>query len=171
MSIERLIVKIDDIENSNGKTLNIDFENYLEGIESKEPFYAELVAISMGDFIKLSGHIQGVVTLKCDLCLSDFDYEIDIDIDEMFAKKALIDEYGAEIELKDGQFVTDLNGAKEMDISDILYQSVILDFPNKKVCGINCKGGDIFIRDENEPKEEIDPRLSIFKDIKIKKNS
>ncbi len=75
------------------------------------------------------------------MCLEEFGYKIDLDIDELFAKNALKDAYGQETELKEEQFVTDLNGSDSVDIYDLLYQSVILDFPNKKVCGINCKGG------------------------------
>ena len=83
----------------------------------------------------------------------------------MYAKNALLDDYGQEFELKDGQFVTDLNGAEEIDIYDLLYQSVILNLPNKKVCGINCNG-DKFLKEENLS----DPRLDVFKNIKINEN-
>ena len=80
----------------------------------------------------------------------------------MFAKRALLDDYGQETELKDGQFVTDLNGEDKIDIYDLLYQSVILNLPNKKVCGINCSG-DKFLKEENLS----DPRMDVFKNIKI----
>ena len=78
-----------------------------------------------------------------------------------------IPEEGQEFEIKDGQFVTDLNGEKEIDIYDLLYQSVILELPNKKVCGINCKGRE-FLSEQ----ETTDPRLDVFKNIQINpKNS
>jgi uncharacterized metal-binding protein YceD (DUF177 family) len=82
----------------------------------------------------------------------------------MYAKNSLLDEYGQETELKNGQFVTDLNGENEIDIYDLLYQSVILNLPNKKVCGINCKGNK-FLKEENLS----DPRLDVFKNIQIRK--
>ena len=83
----------------------------------------------------------------------------------MFAKNALQEEYGQETEIKDGDFITDLNGAENIDIYDLLYQSVILNLPNKKVCGINCNG-DKFLKEENLS----DPRLDVFKNIKINEN-
>ena len=61
---------------------------------------------------------------------------------------------------------TDLNGADEIDIYDLLYQSVILQLPNKQVCGINCKGGK-FLRDDE--KFIPDERMAVFKTIKIEK--
>ncbi len=160
-------VNIDDIENAKRKILQLHFEDYISEIKSKEPFVADLEIVSLGDFIKVSGQIMGIAVLQCDLCLEEFEYDLEVAIDELFAKNSLLEEYSQETELKDGQFVTDLKGALDIDIYDLLYQSVILDFPNKKVCGINCKGGDIFIRDEGFSPEEPDPRLAVFKNIKI----
>ena len=92
--------------------------------------------------------------------------DLDIEIDETFAKYSLQDEYSSEFELQAGQFVTDLNGEKEIDIYDLLYQSVILALPNKKVCGINCNE-DMFMSDENY--HEHDSRMDIFKNIQIER--
>lgn len=159
-------INIQDLENSPNKTLQINFEEYISEVKTKEPIKAELSATSLGEFIEITGNIQGVALLECDLCLEEFEYKIDIEIDELFAKNALKDAYGQETELKEEQFVTDLNGSDSIDIYDLLYQSVILDFPNKKVCGIKCKGGDIFIRDEN-PQPQTDERMAVFKNIKV----
>ncbi len=157
-------VSIEDIENSKDKTLNCKFENEIEGINSKGPIKADLTLKSLGDFIEVEGKVNGTVILECDLCLKEFEYDLAFDIDEMFAKYALMDEYGQETELKEGQFITDLNGEDKIDIYDLLYQSVILNLPNKKVCGINCNG-DKFLKEENLS----DPRLDVFKNIQIDK--
>lgn len=162
------IIKVEDIENAKNGQLEIEFEEFIDGINSKEPIKASLTVASLGEFIEIKGNVSGIAILECDLCLEKFEYKIDFELDELFAKNALLEEYGLETELKEGQFVTDLKGSDSIDICDLLYQSVILDFPNKKVCGINCKGGDIFIRDEGDPQEQ-DPRLAVFKDINIKK--
>lgn len=166
--MNNFIIDIDDIETSPGKSLQIDFEDFLDGIISEEPITANLKISSLGDFIEINGNIKGRVILDCDLCLEKFEYELNIEVNELFAKNKLMEEYGQETEIKEGQFITDLEGSSEIDICDLLYQSVILDFPNKKVCGINCKGGDIFIREENPPQKEIDPRMAVFKDIQFK---
>lgn len=170
MSKEKFYIKIEDIENAPDKRLQINFEDFIEGINTKRPIEASLEADSVGEFIKVAGHVSGTAILDCDLCLNEFDYEINFDIDELFAKNALMEEYGAETELKEGQFVTDLKGKQELDIYDLLYQSVILDFPNKKVCGINCKGSN-FEKDKNLIQNEVDPRLEVFKNIKVEKET
>src|SRR5574344_1164193 len=146
------ILSIEDLENADDKTLYCTFDEKIEGVDCITPIHATLCAKSLGEFIRISAHVSGKVMLECD-------------IDELYSKSSLIGDYedsGQEFEIKEGQFVTDLNGQKEIDIYDLLYQSVILSFPNKKVCGINCKGRE-FLSEENIP----DPRLDIFKDIQI----
>lgn len=159
-------ILIDDIENAPNKCLDIDFDEVIEDIPSKEPVKAHLKIKSLGDFIEITGNVKANLTLECDLCLKEFEYKLNEEIDEMFAKKALQEEYGQETEIKDGQFVTDLEGKNEIDIYDLLYQSVILNIPNKKVCGINCNKG-VFQTDEEFVEE--DPRMEVFKHIKLDK--
>ena len=164
------ILSLEDLENSENKTLYFTFDEKIEGIDCVTPIHAEMCAKSLGDFVQITGHVTGVVNLECDLCLEKFEHNLDFDIEELYSKHSLIGEYeesGQEYEIKDGQFVTDLNGEKEVDIYDLLYQSVILSFPNKKVCGINCKGKE-FLSEEKVP----DPRLEVFNNIHINpKNS
>jgi len=159
------ILSIEDLENAENKTLYFTFDDKIEGIDCVTPIHAELCAKSLEDYVEISGHISGIVTLECDLCLEKFDHELNFDIDELFAKDSLLGDYedsGQEFEIKDGQFVTDLNGEDEINIYDLLYQSVILNLPNKKVCGINCKGREFLSEQEIS-----DPRLEIFKNIQI----
>ena len=159
-------ISIEDLENAQNKTLSCKFEEMIDGIDAISPISADLTFKSLGDFVEVKGNVKGIVKLECDLCLKEFEYNLDFEIDELYAKRALIegsDESGQEIEIKDGQFVTDLNGADEIDIYDLLYQSVILNLPNRKVCGINCKGEDKFMQEENLS----DPRMDVFKNIKI----
>ncbi len=156
------IISIKDLENTESKQVSLKFHDYVDGLELAAPLDANLVVKSLGDFVEIKGNVKGIVKLVCDFCLKDFDYELDFDIDEMFAKSSLLDSYGQEIELKADQFVTDLCGEDEIDICDLLYQSVILNIPNQKVCGINCNRGTF-------PSEEevADPRLEVFKNLDI----
>ena len=160
------IVTIDEIENSDNKTLNYTFDDMIEGIDSEGTITSKLEIKSLGEFIEVSGNVKGILNLECDLCLNKFKYNLEFDIDEMFAKYALQDEYGKETELKDGQFMTDLNGTNEIDIYDLLYQSVILNLPNRKVCGINCNRDNFFVEEEIS-----DSRMAVFKNIQIQPKS
>jgi uncharacterized metal-binding protein YceD (DUF177 family) len=163
MNKEDFIINIEDIESEQNKTVLFEFEEQISEINSKGPIKASLEIVSLGDYIQIQGEVTGSVMLECDLCLKEYEQEIDFEINELFVKNSMLDEYGSETELKDGQFVTDLYGSKDIDLYDLLYQSVILDLPNKKVCGINCNEGNFKL--END--DEIDPRLAVFKDIKV----
>ncbi len=129
------ILLLEDLENAENKTLCCTFDEEVEGIDCVGPIHADLTARSLGDFVQITGHVFGTVRLECDLCLEKFEHKLDFDIDELYSKCSLFGDYkesGLEFEIKDGQFVTDLEGQKEIDIYDLLYQSVILSFPNKK---------------------------------------
>lgn len=155
-------LSIDDIEDEGN--LEFDFDDDINELENCH-ISAELEFRAMGEFIEARGHAEGKITLECDRCLNKFDYDLDFDIDETFAKKSLLNEYGQDVELSNGQFVTDLDGAEEIDVYDLLYQSVILALPNKKVCGINCNEGLFVSDDEIKPH---DSRMDVFKNIRIK---
>ncbi len=157
-------VLIEDIERESDKILHYEFDEFMEefGCNIK----ADLEFESLGEYIKVIGDAQGKIKLTCDRCLTEYEYDLDIDIEETYAKHSLQDEYGAELELSGGQFITDLNGEKEIDVYDLLYQSVILALPNKKVCGINCNEG-MFVSDENM--QIHDERMDVFKNIKIER--
>lgn len=154
-------VSVDDIELEG--SLDYKFEGEINELEDCK-IKADLVFKSMGDFIHAKGKVQGSIKLECDRCLNKFTYDLNFDIDETFAKRTLRNEYSPEMELTSGEFITDLNGEDEIDVYDLLYQSVILSLPNKKVCGINCNEG--FFVSEDEYKNH-DSRMDIFKNIQI----
>ncbi len=156
-------ISIEDIENAKDGILEYSFENLIKEINSEGPIKADLILKNLGEFVEVSGNVKGILNLECDLCLKEYKYNFEFSIDEIFAKRALMEDYGQETEIKEGQFVTDLNGADKIDIYDLLYQSVILNIPNKKVCGINCS------RDNFQKEEDLtDPRMDVFKNIQIK---
>ena len=157
-------ILIEDIEKEPNKILHYEFDEFMEEFNAK--IQADLEFKSLGEFIEVSGEAIGKLQLVCDRCLSNFDYDLDIEIEETYAKHALQDEYSQEFELQRGQFITDLNGEKEINVYDLLYQSVILQLPNKKVCGINCNEG-MFVSDEDMKIH--DDRMDVFKNIEIKR--
>ena len=156
-------ISIVDIEDE--EIFEFDFDDDIKELENCH-VSAELEFRAMGEFIEARGHIEGKITLECDRCLNKFVHKLDFDIDETFAKNSLLDEYGQEVELSNGQFVTDLEGAEEIDVYDLLYQSVILALPNKKVCGINCNEGLFVSVDNIKPH---DSRMDVFKNITVKR--
>ena len=160
-------INVSEIENKESKSQNIKFSEIFEEFNSEIPVNADLNAEIIGDLIKIKGKIQAVLKLTCDVCLKEFTKEINIDVEEYYNKYSLNDSDSGDFEIKEDAFTEDLNGQDEIDITNFVYQSIILSMPNKIVCDINCNG------DENIKKyiktEISDPRLEIFKKIKIEK--
>jgi uncharacterized metal-binding protein YceD (DUF177 family) len=162
-------ILISEIENSDEQVKVLNFSEIIEEFNTKVPVEAKLEVEVLGTVVTISGNIKAKVNLTCDLCLKDFTKDFDFEVKEAFNKYSLSDYYTQDFELKSENFMEDLNGQDEIDITDFVYQSVILRIPNKLVCDINCNG------DENINKyiktEISDPRLEIFKNIKIEKDN
>ena len=107
-------ILIEDIELEPDKTLHYNFDDYMKEFDCN--IKASLDFKSLGDFIQVKGYAKGVLKLTCDRCLNEFDYNLDIKINETFAKHALQSEYSQEFELQREQFIIDLNGEKEIDV-------------------------------------------------------
>jgi len=163
-------ISIDDIKNSKSNALKVNFSDFVKDIDTDEPIQAELVFSAYGSHISVKGTIIANVKLVCDRCLKDFNKKFKVDVDETYMLGRLISNEdahsGQEIELKDGDFVTELTDTDEIDVDDLIYQSVTLNIPNPCVCDINCIGDAEM---EKYLKKEIsDPRLEVFKTLKIK---
>lgn len=160
-------VSVDDIKNSPNQTLETSFNGNLKDLETEGPVVAELVLKCLGQCINVKGQIVANVKLTCDRCLREFHQKFELPVDETYVQGAFNDGENKEIELKDGDFVTDLYDQTEIDIDDFIYQTLILNLPNPSVCDINCNGDSEM---EKYIKKEIsDPRLEVFKNMKIRK--
>ena len=160
-------VSVDDIKNSPNQTLETSFNGNLKDLETEGPVVAELVLKCLGQCINVKGQIVANVKLTCDRCLREFHQKFELPVDETYVQGAFNDGENKEIELKDGDFVTDLYDQTEIDIDDFIYQTLILNLPNPSVCDINCNGDSEM---EKYMKKEIsDPRLEVFKNMKIRK--
>ena len=161
-------INITDIENLETKSKSLKFEEIIPEFNEQEPVVADLFIEIIGNLIRVKGDISAKVNLVCDVCLKDFTKQMNLNFEEFFTKYNLNEDYGKEYEIKNDGFVEDLNGSNEIDITDLIYQTVILNIPNKLVCDINCNGDDSLAKYLKT--EIIDPRLQVFKDIKIEKD-
>lgn len=159
-------ISIDDIKNSKTQSLKVNFSNEIKGLDTDGPVEVELIFSAFGSHINAKGLIVANVKLQCDKCLKQFVEKIEVEVDETYMLGRINGADGHEIELKEGDFVTELNGDDEVDIEDLIYQSVTLSLPNPSVCDINCIGDPEL--EKYLKKEVTDPRLDVFKNMKIK---
>ena len=164
-------ISIDDIKNAIDQSLKISFDNEVKDLNTQGNVKADLVFKAYGKYINAKGTIVANVKLVCDRCLKDFVKKIEVDVDETYLLGRLISNEdahsGQELELKDGDFVTELTDTDEVDVDDLIYQSVTLNIPNPCVCDINCNGDAEM--EKSLKKEITDPRLEVFKNLKINK--
>ncbi len=162
-------INVSDIENSPNKTKEVKFSEIFEEFNKTIPVEADLVATVFGNYVKITGNIKAMVNLICDVCLKEFSRDFNINVEEFFTKTKLNEEDFQEFEIKNDGFIEDLNGKDEINLRDLIYQCVSLHIPNKIVCDINCNGEDNL--EKYLKKDETDPRLEIFKKIKIEKDN
>ena len=84
LKFEDVKKKIENEEIKEAIIINQENEKIKE-LDCVSPIKSDLEIKSLGEFIEISGNVKGIVKLECDLCLKEFEYELDFDIDEMFA--------------------------------------------------------------------------------------
>ena len=134
-------ILVTDIENANKGILQVKFDDYIEDIKTEGKVLADLVFKDLSQTIQVEGTISASMVLQCNRCLEDFVFDTKFDINECYYKDELFTEYKQERELKLEALGQDLCGNNEIDVTDLIYQSLILAIPNNCVCDINCNGG------------------------------
>ena len=123
-------INITEIENLETKSKSFKFEEIIDEFNDVEPVCADINVEIIGNLIRVKGQIKANVNLVCDVCLKDFTKQMNVKFEEFFTKYNLNEDYGKEYEIKNDGFVEDLNGSNEIDITDLVYQTVILNIPN-----------------------------------------
>ena len=164
-----MYININEIQKSENGILRVNFAEEIEGIDSEGVVKAEVTLKYAHSTIEVKAHVNLDINVECVSCLKRVKIPLDFEIDEIYVLGGLYQEYPQEIELTTNNFVEDLKKDEEkIDITDLIYQSIILNMPNNYVCDINCmesdEGYQKFLKED-----KIDPRLQVFKDIKIKK--
>jgi len=164
-----MYIEIDEIRNAPDQTLCIEFDDIIKELDENNPIQADITFKLLGNIITATGKIKGEIKSTCVRCLKEFNRKIDIKLNEKYMLGTLFNGMDGEIELKENNFLEELGDKNEIDIEDLIYQSVILNSPNQIVCDINCVGDEIL---EKYVKKDIsDPRLDVFKNIKLEKDN
>lgn len=149
-------VSVNEIENAKDKQLEVSFDEVIAEIPTEGNVQANLTFKDLNVSIQVTGTIEADMILQCNRCLEDFVYETKVNVDECYYKTNLFNEYKQERELKYDSIGEDLNGSDEIDVTDLIYQSLILSVPNECVCDINCNGGSTNLKDYISPNKDIE---------------
>ena len=131
-----MIININELELNKPIDVEID-EDFTE---LKAHAKGMLNVKSSGDFVFVRGNLGVDIELECSRCLKKYQDVLNIDIDEKYFKGAQTPITSKEHQLKAKDFAQELAGNEEIDLSDLIYQSIIINIPSQTLCDENCKG-------------------------------
>ena len=105
------------------------FEFEGENMKVIEPLNFTGEVISNESFIELVGNITGELQMKCSRCLTNFSYEVSIDMDEKFTNNS--NQEDDSIAYVEGD---------ELNVAEAVVENVISTLPIKRLCSIDCNG-------------------------------
>ncbi|MGD9678640.1 MAG: DUF177 domain-containing protein [Vulcanibacillus sp.] len=123
----------------------------------------EGTAEKITDIYSVSGKVSGKLILECSRCLAHYDYYLESDFKETYITKEAASNFG---DVED--FI--LLDSNEIDITNIVEESVVLGMPYIPLCKESCLGlcvtCGVNLNEEtcNCKKEIIDPRLADLAD-------
>lgn len=111
-----------------------------DGISLKSPLDADLeIRKAGGRKFVVEGHIEGMLEVRCDRCLENFQWPIETDFRSFFALPSE-ETSDSELELDDEDLDVEFRIGEDVDIPDVIREQVLLDLPMKRVCSEDCKG-------------------------------
>ena len=134
-----------------------------------EPLDAVLFCLLQEEGCLVQGKLKGKISLPCSRCAEPAEYTLDVvfQIFEIFAWKKTKEDIGP-------QFLRDDRGFLEIDAAGILWEQFILHLPDKPLCSDQCLGlcphcgQNLNFGQCKCHEDQVDPRLEIFRKLKIK---
>jgi uncharacterized protein len=127
-------------------TFQLDSDSLFTGDEEEEgvslipPLAAQLeIHKAGGRKYIVEGHLEGMLQVRCDRCLENFQRNIDINFRSFFALPSE-ETSESELELEDEDLDVEFRVGEEIEVSDVIREQVLLDLPMKRICREECKG-------------------------------
>jgi len=114
----------------NEYTFNLNDE-FLSKIEGSAIQHANVIAtldlLKAENLYDLKFHLKGTVTCECDVCLEEFEMPIDAEF-QLLMKVSEVERYD------DDEIIYITDKLIEYDLTQYLYESLMLSLPVRKVC-------------------------------------
>lgn len=123
----------------------VEFKEIFPDLQTLTPVNAKVQVTHKGNYLEVVGQADGIVTLSCDRCLTQFNHRLAIDttefiwfdegegpesLEDLPLDEDLVMEAMVETVSKDGEF----------DVSNWVYEQLSLEMPYKQLCDVNCEG-------------------------------
>ncbi len=132
-----------DLNSLPQQRLLINFNQPIAGLEAVKPVVGDLLISADASGARMTGRIQTLLKLTCHTCLNPFFQPLKIELDERFIYEDYLNEEKREArdkELQTDDFNELISSDGVIDISETVYQSVVLATPIYCSCGSQCPG-------------------------------
>lgn len=122
------------------KEERVDFSE--ESLALKGPLVYDLEVSLAGEGVLVRGKAEGLFTVHCHRCWKGFDLSRSVEINEIF----ILGEEPPpreEQELHHKDFNLYVGPQGQIDLTDVVFQSLLLSLPSKVLCSPDCRGGEI----------------------------
>jgi uncharacterized protein len=136
-----------------------------------EDLHASATVMMQGEnAVLVRGELHGSVKLACDRCARQFEFAVNTTFDAY-------EELGGEQEDQEAdvpRLRKRKDGTLEFDMGALLWEELVLTLPVKPLCNEACKGlcpgcgRDLNTEECTCDQDDSDPRLAVFRDLKIK---
>ena len=134
----------------------LEFKEIFPDLQTLTPVNAKVQVTHKGNYLEVIGQADGIITLTCDRCLTQYNHRLSIDTTELvwFSEGGGLtemDELPIDKDLDLENMVETVSEDGDFDVSNWVYEQLVLDFPYKKLCDADCSG--IHINEENKQPE------------------
>ena len=134
----------------------IEFKEIFPDLQTLTPVNAKVQVTHKGNYLEVIGQADGIITLTCDRCLTQYNHRLSIDTTELVwfnegGGLTEMDELPIDKDLDLENMVETVPEDGDFDVSNWVYEQLALDFPYKKLCDVDCSG--IQIHEENKQPE------------------
>jgi len=134
--------------------------------EVMEDFKLVLQVLPQSDGYLLTGNLQGMISMPCERCLQPAGLRVDRDF-------RIFEELPAVSETPSESLLREIGGHFELNIVHLMWEQFNLYLSSKILCSGECRGlCPVCGQNLNEKtcscrREHVDPRMAVFKKIKI----
>ena len=177
-----LIIDLENIPEDAGLKLDLVERPEHFAIDASEgslnrPVHVEGTLTKLNRDIFLAGKINTEMGLSCSRCLEALQFPIESKISVCFVPEKSPNESNADIELSDSDLEIEYYSDNTVDLTQSVYDQIMLSLPIVRLCSKNCKGlcaqcGKNLNEEACDCQEEdnVDPRLAILKKLKMNYN-
>ncbi len=140
-------ISLRELRAGSGQKLSLQFNELLSDPQMVKPIVGDIFLSTSSATIKLQGHIETIVKLQCHSCLNYFFKPLQLELNEEFVYEDYLNGKALnprDRELQREDFFESVPYDGEIDVSNVVFQSVTLAIPTYCSCGAECSGPPIY---------------------------